>query len=538
MNTNEKYNNTKRAVYTPLFAVLLVAAGIFIGYNFIPQKTNFFNSSINLNRQDKISAIIRLIEENYVDKIPTDSLEELVIPEILQKLDPHSSYFPPKVNLMEHERLEGNFDGIGVQFNIQNDTVLIVLTISGGPSEKVGVLAGDRIITVNDTVIAGVGITNDGVMKLLKGPKNSKVKIGVQRKGVKGLLSFEIKRDKIPLFSIDVSYMVSKDIGYIKISRFAGTTYSEFVDASKKLKEAGMKKLILDLRDNGGGYLNAAVDIADEFLPKGKTIVYTQGAFRDRVDYTSTDNDLLKDVETVVLINAWTASASEIVAGALQDNDRALIIGRRSFGKGLVQEEFGFNDNSAVRITIARYYTPVGRCIQKPYTNGYDAYYEDAFMTGEVHKDKKDSLPLPDSLKYKTPAGKIVYGGGGITPDIIIPVDTSGYSNFLFELTARGLIYKYALEYTDKYRVQLNKLKTYKEISDYLIKNNVLSSFMTYVSKSGLKYKTEDYLVSKTIIHAQLRANIARNILDNEGFYPIIKEIDDELLKALDVLNQ
>jgi carboxyl-terminal processing protease len=537
MNTTEKYNNTKRAIYTPLFGALLLAAGIFIGYNFIPQKQTFFNTNVNLKRNDKISAIIRLLEENYVDKISADSIEELAIPEILKKLDPHSSYLPPMENIAEHERLDGNFEGIGVQFNIQNDTVLIVLTVSGGPSEKVGVLAGDRIITVNDSAIAGVGITNDGVMKLLKGPKDSKVKIGVKRKGVKNLLQFEITRDKIPIYSIDVSYMTTKDIGYIKISRFAGTTYTEFIEATTKLKKDGMKKLILDLRDNGGGYLNAAVDIADEFLPAGKSIVYTKGAYRERVDYISTDNDLLTDVRTVVLINSWSASASEILAGALQDNDRALIIGRRSFGKGLVQEEFAFNDNSAVRITIARYYTPVGRCIQKPYTNGYDAYYEDVYTRTDIHKETPDSLPTADSLKFRTPGGKIVYGGGGILPDVIVPIDTTGYSDLLFELTSKGLIYRFALEYTDGQREQLKNLKDYKAINAYLNKSNVLSQFMNFVSKNGLKYSPNDYSVSKTIIYTQLKANIARNVLDNDGFYPIIKEIDNELLKAIDILN-
>lgn len=533
----ERYNNSKRVVYTPIIIILVLALGIFIGNRLIPDN-NTVQTSLNLNRTDKISSILRLIQENYVDKVSIDSIEELAIPHILHNLDPHTAYFPPKINTEEHEKLSGNFDGIGVQFNIQNDTILIVNTISGGPSEKVGVLAGDRIITINDSLFAGVGVTNDDVMNNLKGKKGTKVTIGVKRSGIDKLIEFEIIRDKIPIYSIDVSYMVNKEIGYIKISRFAGTTYAEFMEASTKLKKEGMTKLILDLRENGGGYMDAAINIIDEFLPKGKMIVYTKGLYRNKVEYKATNNHFLKNIELVVMINSWSASASEIVSGAIQDNDRGIILGRRSFGKGLVQEQFSFPDNSGLRITTARYYTPSGRSIQKPYDNGIESYFHDIYNRMENGQlANADSINFPDSLKFKTESGKTVFGGGGIMPDVFVPIDTTGYTNYLQELISKGLIYKYALTYADKNRTVLSSLKGYEEIDKYLDSKNVIKGFVQFAQNENVHASGIEYSLSKKIIKTRLHAYIARNIMDNDGYFPIIKQIDTDLQKAVEILN-
>ncbi|NOZ35345.1 MAG: S41 family peptidase [Chlorobi bacterium] len=536
-----EYKNSKRAIYTPIIIALILVAGMFIGRNIFPQKTDgfIFTTTKKSSYNDKIDAILQLIHNNYVEKISIDSLTEIAIPQILHNLDPHTSYLPSKVNEEAHESLDGNFDGIGVQFNIQNDTVMIINTISGGPSAKIGVLAGDRIVTVNDSLIAGVGITNNGVMKILKGPAGSKVRIAVKRKGIKDLIDFEIIRGKIPLYSVDVSYMLNKNTGYIKISRFAGTTYAEFMKAAEKLKAKGMTELVMDLRDNGGGYLNEAVNIADEFLPAGKMIVFTKGAFRKRTEYKSTGNNELIDIKLAILINSWTASASEIVSGAIQDNDRGIIVGRRSFGKGLVQEEFDFKDHSGVRITTARYYTPVGRCIQKSYKDGYENYYTDIYKRaydGELLT--ADSTKFPDSLKYTTPGGKIVYGGGGIMPDYFVPVDTSGVTPFYRAVTKKGLIYKFALTYADNHRKELQALKNYEKINNFLNEKNVLKQFTAYAAKQDITHKNSDLKLSGKIINTRLKAYIARNIIDNDGYYPIIREIDTDLKKATEILNE
>lgn len=525
--------------FLPIIIAISIVIGIFIGNKILPSTSTNYKASFNLNRPGKLTSILKLIEDNYVDKISVDSIEELAIPVLLNNLDPHTAYLPPKVNIEAHESLNGNFEGIGVQFNIQNDTIMIINTISGGPSEKVGILAGDRIVTINDSLFAGIGITNDDVIKNLKGEKGTKVKIGIKRKEIKNLIYFEVTRDKIPLYSIDVSYMLNKNDAYIKISRFAGTTYGEFMQAVVKLKKQGMKKLVLDLRDNGGGYLDAAVKIIDEFLPKGKMIVYTEGDSRKRTEYISTDNNMLVDIDLAVLINSWSASASEIVSGAIQDNDRGIIIGRRSFGKGLVQEEFEFNDNSGVRITTARYYTPTGRCIQKSYKKGIEDYYSDIYhraIDGEL--ESADSTSFPDSLKYYTEKGKVVYGGGGIMPDIFVPVDTSSYTDYYREITTKGLIYKFALTYADNHRKELQNFTKAKEINDYLDKQRVLKQFVDFAIDKGVISTKKDYTASRKVINTRLKAFIARNIIDNVGYFPIIKNIDDDLQKAVETLDK
>ncbi len=538
-NDNKNHNSSKIKSYLPVLIAFSIVIGIFIGNKLIPSQQSAQQAAFNINKPSKINSILRLLEENYVKKMSVDSIEEVIIPQILKFFDPHTSYFPPKINVEAHESLNGNFEGIGVQFNIQEDTILIINTISGGPSEKIGVLAGDRIVTINDSLFAGIGITNDDVIKNLKGAKGTKVKIGIKRKNIKDLIFFDIIRDKIPLYSVDVSYMLNNKTGYIKISQFAGTTYSEFMEAAAKLKQAGMSRLVLDLRDNGGGYIDAAVNITDEFLPKGKMIVYTKGDFREQVNYKATDNDFLIDTELIILINSWSASASEIVAGAVQDNDRGTIIGRRSFGKGLVQEEFGFSDNSGIRITTAKYYTPLGRSIQKPYKNGFESYYSDIYHRAEDGElVNENNATYTDSVKYLTEKGKVLYGGGGIMPDIFVPIDTVSFTEFFKQITSKGLIYSFALSYSDNNRETLKKLKSAEEINAYLDKINILNQFLKYSEQKGVISNTHDLKLSKKVINTQLKAYIARNIIDNEGYFPIIRTIDDDLQKAVEIIQK
>lgn len=537
LNKNEEKKSSNKNAFLPIIVAISIVIGVFIGNKILPTKKSFNNSNFSISSTGKIPSILKLIENNYVDKISVDSIEEIAIPIILENLDPHTAYLPPKVNEKAHESLSGNFEGIGVQFNIQEDTIMIINTISGGPSEKVGILAGDRIVTINDSLFAGIGITNKDIIKNLKGEKGTKVKLGIKRRDVKDLINFEVIRDKIPLYSIDVSYMLDDDIGYIKISRFAGTTYSEFMQAAVKLKKQGMKKLVLDLRDNGGGYLDAAVKIIDEFLPKGKMIVYTKGKYRKKTEYISTDNNLLVDEKLVVLINSWSASASEIVSGAIQDNDRGIIIGRRSFGKGLVQEEFQFSDNSGVRITTARYYTPAGRCIQKSYAKGNDSYFHDIYNRASNGELDSAQAKFPDSLKFYTPKGKVVYGGGGIAPDFFVPIDTASFTMFYKKITSKGLIYKFALKYADDNRSVLTKLKDANKINEHLNKNNVLNKFIIYAKNKKLVSSEKDFALSKKVINTRLKAFIARNIIDNEGYFPIIKDVDNDLKKAINELK-
>jgi carboxyl-terminal processing protease len=420
---------------------------------------------------------------------------------------------------------------------MQDDTVAIINTIPNGPSEKIGIKAGDRIIRVNDSLVAGVKMRSDDIVRMLKGKRGTKVKVTITRRGVSDLLEFEITRDKIPLTSVDVAYIVANDIGFIKISEFSKTSYDEFIEAVRSLKSQGMNKLILDLRGNGGGYMDEATRIADEFLDEGKLIVYTEGRHQPRHNVYATPKGECIDNQIIILIDELSASASEIIAGAIQDNDRGLILGRRSFGKGLVQNQTEFADGSALRLTIARYYTPTGRCIQKPYNNGLEDYYYDIqnrFIHGEFIY--ADSIKFADSLKYVTPGGNIVYGGGGIMPDIFVPYDTIGATPYLNEVRNRGLLYRYAFIYTDNNRAELQKLTDLKEIEKYLDGQNLLEKFAAFAESNGVKKNVEEIIISEKILLTQLKAYIARNIIDNPGYYPIIQEIDRTLQKGIEIL--
>lgn len=524
-------------IYFPVVLALAIVAGIFIGRYY--KSVNSENRFYIYPRVDKLSSILNYIEREYVDPISRLDVEEKTIPKILEELDPHSLYIPASDLERVNESLEGNFSGIGIQFNMLNDTLVVINTVANGPSQHVGVMAGDRIIVVDKDTVAGVKMPSDSIVRKLRGPRGTSVSIEVERENNDGLITFQITRDNIPLYSVDVSYMITDEIGYIKINQFAKTTFEEYQKSFFDLQKKGMTKLILDLRDNGGGYMNTAVNIADQFLPNNELIVYTEGNAKGKDEYNSTPGGFCTDVDIIVLIDEGTASASEILAGALQDNDRGTIIGRRSFGKGLVQEQRQFSDGSAVRLTIARYYTPTGRCIQKPYTNGAEDYYNDLttrYMHGEL--TYKDSIHFNDSLKFTTPKGKIVYGGGGIMPDIFVPFDTSGVTEYFFNVRNKGLLYRFCLEYSDKDRKNLQKINNPDDFIDYVNRKNVLAKFISFAEREGIAPDYADIKVSKELLTIQLSAYISRNIMDNYGFYPIVHKIDNTLLKAVEEFSE
>jgi carboxyl-terminal processing protease len=441
-----------------------------------------------------------------------------------------------------NEALWGNFEGIGIQFRIVEDTIVVIQPLPGGPSEKVGLMAGDRIVTVNDSLVAGVGITNQGATRNLKGKRGSNVDVGIYRRGINGLLDFTITRDVIPTYSIDVAFMPEQTIGYIKLSRFSATTHKEFVEASEKLLARGMKHLILDLRGNTGGYLSAATDMADEFLEKGKLIVFTEGKNQPRESYYATRKGKLEHIDLTILIDDATASASEILAGAIQDNDRGVILGRRSFGKGLVQRDMDLLDGSALRLTVARYYTPTGRCIQKPYDpeKGFDEYYKESYhryLNGEMKV--KDSIHVNDTLKYYTEEGKLVYGGGGITPDIFVPLPDDPDLAYYNGLVRQGIIFRYAFAYTDTHRAELTRLENVDAFnSGFRVSPEIFNEFIDYAADHGVKKNREGADYAKSRIEILLKAYIARNLFDNDGFYPIFLAIDEDYQKALALIQQ
>ena len=547
-----------RNIFLPLLFAFILILGIYIGNwyginfgtsgmgglkNLLRNNNSKEIASQNNNftifpKTNKLNSIINYIDNEYVDTVDIEKITDSAIPAILNELDPHSVYIPASELKKYNEPLIGNFSGIGVQFNMSNDTVAIINTIPNGPSEIVGILAGDRIVKVDGEKVSGVKMPSDSVIVRLKGPKGTIVHVTIKRKGEKELLDFQITRGDIPLYSVDVAYMINKNTGFIKINTFAQTTYDEFLEAIQKLHPLGMSKLILDLRSNGGGVMDAATKIADEFLDGKKLIVYTQGRAKDRFNVYSTPGGLCINDELIILIDEYSASASEILAGAIQDNDRGTIIGRRSFGKGLVQEQLQFRDGSGMRLTIARYYTPTGRSIQKPYGKDRNHYYMDLnerLLHGEM--ENADSIHFKDSLKFVTPAGKVVYGGGGIMPDIFIPVDTTGFSNYFEKVRNSGFIYRFAFDYSDNNRKALFKLKTADEISDYLDKTAYYGEFLNYADSKGVPKNEKDLVISENILKVQLKAYIARNIIDNNGFYPIIQNIDTTLKKAIAIMN-
>jgi carboxyl-terminal processing protease len=522
---------SKFSPYIPALLALALVLGIILGNRL---NRNAGSSAPMISKTNKLDAIINLIQNAYVDSISSDSLIEKTIPQLLKNLDPHTTYIPAKEMVGVEEEMRGNFGGIGVQFSIQNDTVMVVDVVSGGPSSKLGIIPGDRIVTVNDTLMVGKGVKNEKVLSRLRGEIGTKVNVGIKRKGIKDLINYTITRGEIPIYSVDVNYMIDETTGYIKVSRFAEQTYDEFMNGMKELRQQGMKNVVVDLRGNPGGYLTAVIRMVNEFLEKGKLIVYTQGNSQPRKTFQADNRGIYREMGITVLIDDFSASASEIFAGAIQDNDRGWIVGRRSFGKGLVQEQIPFNDGSAVRLTVARYYTPSGRCIQKPYDKGNDEYYQD-IVKRAIHGEfqKADSIKYKDTVKYKTPSGRIVHGGGGVMPDFFVPADTSGYSDYYQKITQKGLVYQFALDYADSHRKELGNFKTASEFEQYLSKINILSQFIGYAEKKGVKVNHVDLKISSIVIDSQIKAYIARNIIGEKGFYPIIQNIDKTLLEAI-----
>jgi carboxyl-terminal processing protease len=529
----DNLTNSKRVWLSPLIYSIVLICGIIIGsLIFRERKPEKFTGNPHASA-GKIDNVLDFIEQNYVDTVKRSDLEEKTLVAMLNQLDPHSEYIPAAELQQVNEPLQGNFDGIGVEFNIVNDTICVVHPIQGGPSESVGVKAGDRIVMVDGKNLAGIKVSNKKVFDALRGKKGTKVKVSIRRAGVKELLDFTITRGEIPIYSVDASFMATSDVGYIKISRFAADTYEEFRKAFNKLAKLGMKKLVVDLRGNGGGYLNAAVDISDEFLSKGMLIVYTKGKASPKKVFQATDKGSFENNPLVVLIDEGSASASEIVSGALQDNDRATIIGRRSFGKGLVQEQIEIPDGSAIRLTTARYYTPSGRCIQKSYSKGLEAYYSeeyDRYEKGELLS--ADSIHFADSLKYKTVSGRTVYGGGGIMPDIFVPLDTSFRSSYLNKVSFKGIISDFAFNYADKHR---GEFKGYKDAAAYTKSYSppasMLEAFADYAQKQGVNKNAEQMKRSSGYLLAQIKALIGRNLYDNEAYFPVVLK-DDKVFKA------
>ncbi|MCR5709716.1 MAG: S41 family peptidase [Bacteroidales bacterium] len=474
----------------------------------------------------KLMLVLQSVDRDYVDEIDQGAVTERILPDILAGLDPHSVYLPP-VELQEAEEdLQGGFDGIGIQFSVPNDTAVVSQVISGGPSEKAGLLSGDRIIKVDDRVIAGTGFPQDSMVKLMKGRRGTRVVVSVMRPGEKDLIPFSIVRDVIPVNSVDVAFMLNDTTGYVKLSKFARTTYLEFLQSVLGLKEKGMRRLVFDLRDNTGGYLDQALMLSNEFLEKGDLIVYMEGRNRARQDVFADGRGSCRDVKLDVLINENSASSSEIFAGAMQDNDRATLYGLRSFGKGLVQEPLFFSDGSGIRLTVARYYTPSGRCIQKPYADDYGYDIIERYRSGEMIS--ADSIKVNDSLRFQTRGGRTVYGGGGIIPDVFVPLDTTHYTDYIGTCNRRSLQVKYANQVSDEYRAKLRGLTDLPSLERFLDGLDLEGGFKAYTSAQGLVPTAQEWEISGETILTQLRALIGRNTPMNDGaFYPIYLRLDN-----------
>lgn len=533
MNNDMKKTNR----YMPLLMALCVVVGILIGNfyanHFSGNRLNIINSGSN-----RLSNLLHIIDDQYVDKVNIDSLVNNAIPLILAELDPHSVYISAKDAQAANDDLKGSFTGIGVEFTIRQDTIHVQNVISNGPAERAGVLAGDKIISVDGKPFVGKIVTNEEAMHRLKGPKDTKVKIGVLRYGSKKPKYITITRGEIPQKSITATYMLDDKTGYIRIKNFGETTYPELLIALEQLSQQGFSNLVIDLRDNTGGLLTSAIQIANEFLPKNKLIVYTEGRKSPKQEFASDGHGSYQKLPLVVLINEVSASASEIFAGAMQDNDRATIIGRRSFGKGLVQQQIGFPDGSIIRLTIARYYTPSGRCIQKPYSTGDDKNYEQDLITRYQHGE----FFSQDSIKHHGPAyhtgiGRVVYGGGGITPDIFVAEDTLGMTSYYKEASMSGLILQYAFTYTDDNRPKLNTYKEMMELASYLAKQNLVDKFATYADKHGLKRRNLMIKKSHKLLERYINSRIICNMLDESAWNEYINLGDPTIEAALKVFR-
>lgn len=530
-------NKTSR--FIPVIVAVSIVAGILIGTfyanHFSGNRLGIINTSSN-----KLNALLRIIDDQYVDTVNMGELVEDAMPQILGELDPHSSYIPAKDLEAVNSDLKGSFSGIGIQFTIQQDTIHVNNVIQGGPSEKVGLLAGDRIVEVDDSIFVGKIVNNYEAMKRLKGPKGSEVKLGVFRPGEKEILHFTIVRGDIPVKSVDAAYMLSDRFGYIKVNKFGETTYPELLIALAKLNQENCEGVIIDLRGNTGGYMGAAIQMVNEFLPKNRLIVYTQGRKAPRENYNSNGTGSSQKMPIVVLVDEGSASASEIFAGAIQDNDRGTIIGRRSFGKGLVQQPIEFSDGSAIRLTIARYYTPSGRCIQKPYVKGNDSDYEMDIITRYEHGEffSQDSIKQDESQIFYTTLGRPVYGGGGIMPDIFVPQDTTGMTSYYRMATNKMLTIQFAFRYTDNHRAELQKYETEDALLQHLKSQNILEKFAAFAEEKGLKRRNILMYKSQRLFETNLYGNIIYNMLGMEAYIEFLNKSDKTVLKALEVLEK
>lgn len=539
------YRNTKRTVLFPLLLAAGVAAGLLLGnwlgrHNTTTQLRGLLQQ-MNMP-SNKLTQTLSLIETQYVDPVSMDSLAEHVIPRLVEELDPHSVYIPASEMAELNEPLEGEFDGIGVVFNMATDTVIVLNVIPKGPSDKAGIKAGDRIIEIDDSLVAGRKIPQNRIVKRLRGPRGTTVRLGLGRQGIEGLVDVDVVRDVIPIRSIESAFRIAGEIGYVRLGQFARTSFEELERALELLRAEGVTKLIFDLRGNSGGYLDQAILIANEFLHDGQLIVYTEDRKREQLREYADGSGSAQDMEVAVLIDEGSASSSEILAGALQDNDRGTIIGRRSFGKGLVQRQVPFADGSALRLTTARYYTPTGRSIQKPYTigdeEGYEADLWNRYRNNEYFS--ADSIRFADSLRRVTPAGKVVYGGGGIMPDLFVPADTTDMTKYYVEVAGRNILYRYTIEYADRHREALNAVRTLDELQALLDGDRTLvEDFVRYAARQGVAPRPADIARSRRLIEAQLRAYIGRNTaLEDNGFYANIYPVDNVILRAIEVLDE
>lgn len=525
--------------FTPVIIAISVVAGILIGTFYAKHyggnKLGIINGSSN-----KLNALLHVIDDQYVDTVDMSQLVESAMPQILAELDPHSTYIPAQKLEEVNSELEGSFSGVGIQFTIQEDTIHVNSVVSGGPAEKVGLMAGDRIVTVDDSLFVGKDLTNEKAMRTLKGPKGSQVKLGVKRITEKELLDFVVTRGDIPQNTIDAAYMISNDFGYVQISKFGRTTHVELLNAIAQLSHQNCKGMIIDLRENTGGYMEAAIRMVNEFLPEGKLIVYTQGRKYPRMEEYANGTGSCQNIPLVVLIDQGSASASEIFAGAIQDNDRGTIVGLRSFGKGLVQQPIDFSDGSAIRLTIARYYTPSGRCIQRPYENGKDSKYEMDWLDRYEHGEffSADSVKLDKKLRYSTSLGRPVYGGGGIMPDVFVPRDTTGVTSYLMEVSNKGLLIQFSFQYTDRNRAKLDQFNDETELQKYLEKQNIVEQFVQFAAQKGVKRRNLLINKSRKLLERNLYGNIIYNIQGKEAYIRYINRDDATVLKALEILER
>lgn len=535
-------DSKRRALWLPTIAAILIALGVWMGFTIASSSRRYAPKATisQQSRLNKLDLTLGLIERAYVDSLEGDSLVEELMPELMKLLDPHSIYIPASDMQALNEPLEGEFDGVGIVFNMATDTIVVLNIVAGGPSYKAGVLPGDRIVTIDGDTVAGRRVAQEKVMSMLRGKRGTKVTIGVLRQNIDEPVAIELVRDKIPLKSIDAAFMIRPTVGFVRLTSFSRTTHKEFVEAVDSLKQQGMESLIFDLRGNSGGYLDQAIAMTDEFLPAGCLMVYTEDRAGSRQEEFSTGTGRLTDLPLVVLIDEFSASSSEIVAGALQDNDRGTIIGRRSFGKGLVQSQIPFSDGSAIRLTVAKYYTPTGRSIQKPYNRGEEEYDDDIwqrYASGQFFS--ADSIHFADSLRFTTPKGKVVYGGGGIMPDVFVPLDTLNMTPYYYAVTGLNVLYRYTLDYADRHREQINSIRTVAEMDAMLDSDKTLfDDFIAYATSLGIKPRWSEIRKSRVLIEPMLRAYIARNTeLQDGGYYSQIWPADETLLKAFEVLG-